>query len=200
MSAGGEQITKCPICRYDLTGLPKNHRCPECGFEYDETMRVWMPGSSRIWYLRTVAAAVWLYQGFHLAIESFILPILFWKPPMFGPELVARLVWFSFASYFLMFPRRLRFLIVWKEGLVYKFKFASLCKCPWSSVAVVDDPSAPFRVRSGRHIKQLPGIHSLSPSEKHHLNSYIREWLTRSAVEQLRPSVVPSTIGRASQS
>jgi hypothetical protein len=28
----------CPRCNYDLTGLPAAHRCPECGFEYDETM------------------------------------------------------------------------------------------------------------------------------------------------------------------
>lgn len=42
MNASGEPITKCPVCRYDLTGLPKNHTCPECGFEYDETMRIWL--------------------------------------------------------------------------------------------------------------------------------------------------------------
>ena len=48
MSAGGEPITKCPVCRYDRTGLPRNHRCPECGFEYNETMRVWIaPDRSR---------------------------------------------------------------------------------------------------------------------------------------------------------
>jgi len=48
MSADGEPITKCPVCRNDLTGLPKNHRCPECGFEYEETMRVWVaPDRSR---------------------------------------------------------------------------------------------------------------------------------------------------------
>ena len=41
MSGSGEPITRCPVCLYDLTGLPSNHRCPECGFEYDETTRVW---------------------------------------------------------------------------------------------------------------------------------------------------------------
>ena len=29
------------MCRYNLTGLPREHRCPECGFEYTATMRVW---------------------------------------------------------------------------------------------------------------------------------------------------------------
>jgi len=199
MSTGGKPITKCPVCRYDLAGLPKNHRCPECGFENDETMQVWQPGASRIVYLRVVAAVVWLYQGFHLAIELFIVHILFWKPTMFGQELVERLVWFSFASYFLMFPRRPRFLIVWKAGLVYQFKFASLCRRPWNDVAIVDDPSAPFRVRSGRRMKQLPGIESLNPSEKNDLHNYIRAWLTQNAVRELRASDPPGTTGNASQ-
>lgn len=25
----------CPLCDYDLTGLPAEHTCPECGFKYD---------------------------------------------------------------------------------------------------------------------------------------------------------------------
>lgn len=36
-----QPLTHCPVCNYDLTGLPKNHRCPECGFEYDETTVTW---------------------------------------------------------------------------------------------------------------------------------------------------------------
>jgi hypothetical protein len=34
-------LSHCPICLYDLAGLPNNHKCPECGFAYDESMRVW---------------------------------------------------------------------------------------------------------------------------------------------------------------
>jgi hypothetical protein len=34
---------KCPVCNYDLRGLPIPHRCPECGSEYDEHTRVWRP-------------------------------------------------------------------------------------------------------------------------------------------------------------
>lgn len=29
-------ITRCPICRYSLEGLPEKYHCPECGFEYDK--------------------------------------------------------------------------------------------------------------------------------------------------------------------
>jgi len=28
-------LTHCPICKYDLTGLPDQHHCPECSFEFD---------------------------------------------------------------------------------------------------------------------------------------------------------------------
>lgn len=31
----------CPLCEYALAGLPPPHRCPECGFEYDERTRAW---------------------------------------------------------------------------------------------------------------------------------------------------------------
>lgn len=32
---------KCPACLYSLCGLPARHVCPECGFEYDEHVRLW---------------------------------------------------------------------------------------------------------------------------------------------------------------
>ena len=28
-------LRRCPFCRYDLTGLPAIHTCPECGLAYD---------------------------------------------------------------------------------------------------------------------------------------------------------------------
>ncbi|MHC5024071.1 MAG: hypothetical protein ACYTGG_09175 [Planctomycetota bacterium] len=31
-------MTRCPKCRYVLSGLPAEHRCPECGFDYDASM------------------------------------------------------------------------------------------------------------------------------------------------------------------
>jgi hypothetical protein len=34
------RLTLCPRCEYDLGELPARHRCPECGFAYDESMFV----------------------------------------------------------------------------------------------------------------------------------------------------------------
>jgi hypothetical protein len=200
MSETGQPITECPVCRYNPTGLPKNYRCPECGFEYDETMRIWRPGSSPIVFLRIIAAAVWLYQGFYLAIELLLVSCLLWKHVMGGQELVERVFWFSLASYSLMFPRRPRFLIVWRGGLVYQFKFASLCRRPLADVAIVTDHSAPFRVRSGCRMRRLPGFLFLSPSEKNDLHGYLRACLTQNAVRELRATDPPGTTGNASQS
>lgn len=28
-------LERCPMCKYDLAGLPARHACPECGFAYD---------------------------------------------------------------------------------------------------------------------------------------------------------------------
>ena len=42
----GLRLQVCPRCEYSLIGLPLNHRCPECGFEYDERTFV-LAGISR---------------------------------------------------------------------------------------------------------------------------------------------------------
>lgn len=43
-------LTHCPICRYDLTGLPDQHRCPECGYDYDRDSEVIpLQGPAPLW-------------------------------------------------------------------------------------------------------------------------------------------------------
>src|SRR5262249_38777567 len=34
-------LETCPVCEYSLRSLPTRHRCPECGFEFDESTEVW---------------------------------------------------------------------------------------------------------------------------------------------------------------
>ena len=36
-----KMTTRCPVCRYDLRGLPAEHRCPECGLGIDDSMNTW---------------------------------------------------------------------------------------------------------------------------------------------------------------
>ncbi len=43
-------LTHCPICNYNLHGLPQCHTCPECGFEYDGRMVVVWQGNRFAWF------------------------------------------------------------------------------------------------------------------------------------------------------
>jgi hypothetical protein len=40
-SPAKDHLSHCLDCGYSLTGLPTRHRCPECGWEYDQFTRVW---------------------------------------------------------------------------------------------------------------------------------------------------------------
>lgn len=37
----------CPMCNYPLKGLPAEHSCPECGFNYDKETYLWILHSKR---------------------------------------------------------------------------------------------------------------------------------------------------------
>jgi hypothetical protein len=63
----------CPLCGYDLRGLPCPHACPECGEPYDEHTRGWRAMPSR-----------WSLLAF--------LPILFVLWPFLMERLLGRVV------------------------------------------------------------------------------------------------------------
>ncbi|MEE8154781.1 MAG: hypothetical protein V3T53_07435 [Phycisphaerales bacterium] len=47
-------IAICPLCDYDLKGLPTEHKCPECGYEYDNAtivLRCWTSKGKRTSWL-----------------------------------------------------------------------------------------------------------------------------------------------------
>jgi len=39
--------TLCPRCDYELSNLPPEHQCPECGLSYDGNTRVWFASPAR---------------------------------------------------------------------------------------------------------------------------------------------------------
>ncbi len=67
-------ISGCPRCDYDLTGLPSQHACPECGFAYDEHTMVWKR-------IRPTVRIPWRYTL--EAVPSFLLfSIVVWQAPV----------------------------------------------------------------------------------------------------------------------
>lgn len=67
----------CYRCDYDLSGLPEDHRRPECGLRYDADTRSWCP--SEPWIQPAALMMLAMYIG---------LPVLVWRKPAL--ELVVR--------------------------------------------------------------------------------------------------------------
>ena len=67
----------CPKCKYDLTGLPEVHACPECGFEYDPHTELfdigppYVSSSKALVILSLCAVSFVLAFYFRIAGESF---------------------------------------------------------------------------------------------------------------------------------
>ena len=72
-------IDDCPSCGYSLVGLPDEHRCPECGLEYERDSLVFTE-PRRIWKVLVVANAgmfliclvSWLFRGASTGIELWL--------------------------------------------------------------------------------------------------------------------------------
>lgn len=142
MSASGEPITICPVCRYDFTGLPKNHTCPECGFEYEESMR--------IWYARLPPKTFLLFLFFLLAITPFgmLSVISFQKTGSFVPPrnvlfrmtpmvLLASLpLQLCFAVPLMIMHRRRPFVLVGENAIYIRYMLARIHKFSWQELSV----------------------------------------------------------------
>lgn len=79
------RLLHCPQCDYNLEGLPRRHRCPECGFEYDEFMFAvygWHSVGDRPGVWRTVGSlAVLLLCGLSVVFTP-PAPGLVWVPAL----------------------------------------------------------------------------------------------------------------------
>lgn len=79
-------LTHCPICKYDLTGLPDKHLCPECSYEFDRDSELIALDPFRPRWIR------WGNAICGLAICSTLLFALLRRPDLF---------WFLFSGQFL---------------------------------------------------------------------------------------------------
>lgn len=86
-------LTHCPICKYDLTGLPDRHACPECGYDFDrdsEIIQLEPPPPRWLWWLFTVLG---LYSVFSIVLLAKTIP----NSLMFALPLIPFLgIYFSF--------------------------------------------------------------------------------------------------------
>lgn len=129
MQINGDPITECPICRYSLEGLPRDHQCPECGFEYDETMRVWRTKLS----LAFAVVPVLIFAAFFLLVA-----IQLWQSGRLGYLRTNAVPWLclffpivaNLANYFLL----REFIVVGKSGLTFKVGYRKPLFRPWKDV------------------------------------------------------------------
>jgi hypothetical protein len=72
---GVRLLPRCPVCDYDLTGLPDEGRCPECGFEYDNSfmMRYGRPIAGRATWPNMIFAALLSFGLLLFMAEYFLL-------------------------------------------------------------------------------------------------------------------------------
>lgn len=130
MQVNGGPITECPVCRYSLDGLPRNYHCPECGFEYEETMRVWVARTSRIFkillfgvgpVLGVICVIIFLYHGK--------------RAPVF---LLLQLSFQSLIFAFLYRNKMSGFVVVGAKGITFKCGRRPTVLRPWTDVQFRD--------------------------------------------------------------
>jgi hypothetical protein len=172
MSTAGEPITKCPVCRYDLTGLPRNHTCPECGFEYDESMRVWFPrGKTPGWYwiivsfftsLFTIHLISYVRGGFSLTSKGLF--------TLTGDVLIL----FSWAWSIAVWHTPGPFIVIGSRGLAYRGPFGATRNMPWDCVVFPDGAMHPRRRKGDRTKALLLPIGGLLESDRQIIHEEIR--------------------------
>lgn len=134
MQVNGGPITECPVCRYNLDGLPRNYHCPECGFEYEETMRAWRTT------LPKAIVVLWILPVMIVCCTALLR--LFLRPG----KAIATTSMFTFVMLPLSclinacaFRRMQGFIIVGNAGVFFRFKSQKLVQFrPWHEVRLRD--------------------------------------------------------------
>lgn len=144
MSVTLQPLTRCPVCRYDLRGLPKDHRCPECGFAYDESTQVWrMPVIPR-W----AVVLAWFFV--------FIVLLIRLTPPLMGRlafnyREASVVVGLLSVVVPLVGRYGLRgFVAVGRDELTYRFPLRPARSMLWSQIHIARNSQTLYRVCDGR--------------------------------------------------
>jgi len=123
-------LSKCPVCVYSLVGLPVQHRCPECAFEFDRRRRVFggrILAADRKRFLQSNVIWAALVGPMFVTVTAFSLYKGVWFVPLV-PIGAAALLFVIFSI-----PPR-KFVVVAPEGvLVYRGR-ARIERFAWDTV------------------------------------------------------------------
>jgi hypothetical protein len=137
------RLTTCPVCQYDLAGLPRAHRCPECGFEYDEHTVLLRPDRSR------VVDAVFVIQALMILGKTIDLFSGAGDPARWPLRcLIVLMMWCTLWWFRLQLKSRRmgRFVGIHREGITFRGRECKLYSVPWSQLGrdgeIIDDPTS----------------------------------------------------------
>lgn len=117
-------LTHCPVCRYDLTGLPKTHACPECGFEYDESMRTWTNRHGIWWFALHISCLLFI---------AFFLIVAIWNRRIYS--LICDVAMLAMLISVIRKSRSRRCLVMSGRGLyIQQIKSKKIVFYPWSDI------------------------------------------------------------------
>ncbi|MBN2562308.1 MAG: hypothetical protein JXQ75_15390 [Phycisphaerae bacterium] len=128
------ELKDCPVCEYPLIGLPRRHRCPECGFEYDEHTRIWQARRPwRLWkavslLMNGVAFCFFALGAYLFAFTSLALR---WVAPVLAAFYACCFV------YQWILNRRREYVAVTPGGVIVRMYGTKPRAVPWCDVLMV---------------------------------------------------------------
>ncbi len=123
------RLGKCPICSYNLRGLPNTHRCPECGWFYDTQTRIWRPLKPKVIF----GGLVGLIFG-----SGQLVQFIFHAPRLWIPVCVLWIGLTSFLAWrcYLLYKRG-QFVCVGPDGIRYRLQKAETQLILWKDIAAI---------------------------------------------------------------
>jgi hypothetical protein len=158
------------VCNYSLRGLPAAHRCPECGFEYDEHTQAWHSRGHRFTCVLVLSVSVFLLIT--LFLEYFFTGALSWKDQGY------LVLFLFFIIVIIHIWNREPFFVVSPAGIIMRWGYHSPRTMPWQDIVEIED-----------HPGEAPKWTKLvlrSRKKPLAVGAFLR---TRSEVEQLRDAV-----------